>query len=95
MKKTTVQIIRALAITGAIAACVPLMAQQPYPQQPYPSGYPAPYSGTAPVFAPQQLDGLVSQIALYPDPLLGQVLTAATFPIRFRRPRAGRTLTAI
>ncbi|MGI8992423.1 MAG: DUF3300 domain-containing protein [Bryobacteraceae bacterium] len=74
MKNTTIQII------AALAACVPLMAQQPYPQQPYPTGYPAPYSGAAPVFAPQQLDGLVSQIALYPDPLLAQVLTAATFP---------------
>ncbi|HLV86783.1 MAG TPA: DUF3300 domain-containing protein [Candidatus Sulfotelmatobacter sp.] len=28
---------------------------------------------------PQQLDGLVSRIALYPDPLLAQVLTAATY----------------
>jgi len=42
----------------------------------------------APVFAqappplppPQQLDQLVSRIALYPDPLLAQILAAATFP---------------
>ncbi len=33
-----------------------------------------------PTFAPQQLDSLVAPIALYPDPLLAQVLAAATFP---------------
>jgi hypothetical protein len=29
--------------------------------------------------APPQLDQLVSRIALYPDPLLAQVLTASTY----------------
>src|SRR5262249_30505324 len=33
-----------------------------------------------PTFAPEQLDGLVSKVALYPDSLLAQVLAAATFP---------------
>ena len=33
-----------------------------------------------PSFPPQQLDSLVARIALYPDPLLAQVLAAATFP---------------
>jgi hypothetical protein len=32
-----------------------------------------------PTFPPQQLDGMVSRIALYPDPLLAQILTASTF----------------
>ncbi len=32
-----------------------------------------------PPVAPQQLDQLVQRIALYPDPLLAQVLTASTF----------------
>jgi hypothetical protein len=32
-----------------------------------------------PSFSPDQLDKLVSRIALYPDPLLAQVLAAATF----------------
>lgn len=31
------------------------------------------------MMAPQQLDALVGRIALYPDPLLAQVLTASTF----------------
>jgi Protein of unknown function (DUF3300) len=33
-----------------------------------------------PSFSPDQLDKIVSRIALYPDPLLAQVLSAATFP---------------
>lgn len=33
-----------------------------------------------PSYPPEQLDRLVSRIALYPDPLLAQVLAAATFP---------------
>jgi Protein of unknown function (DUF3300) len=33
-----------------------------------------------PRYGPAQLDNLVSRIALYPDPLLAQVLAAATFP---------------
>jgi hypothetical protein len=32
-----------------------------------------------PSFPPQQLDNLVSRVALYPDPLLAQVLAAATY----------------
>src|ERR1700731_2920608 len=36
--------------------------------------------GQPPSFAPDQLDQLVSRIALYPDPLLAQILAAATFP---------------
>jgi hypothetical protein len=33
-----------------------------------------------PSYAPEQLDRMVSRVALYPDPLLAQVLAAATFP---------------
>ena len=36
--------------------------------------------GQPPSFAADQLDQLVSRIALYPDPLLAQILAAATFP---------------
>jgi hypothetical protein len=45
-------------------------APQPYP----PQGAPP-----APVYSPQELDQLVAPYALYPDPLLAQVLTASTF----------------
>jgi hypothetical protein len=34
----------------------------------------------APYYSPEQLDHLVQRVALYPDPLLAQVLAAATFP---------------
>ena len=33
-----------------------------------------------PSFAPPQLEQLVSRIALYPDPLVAQVLAGATYP---------------
>jgi hypothetical protein len=33
-----------------------------------------------PSYSPEQLDKIVSRIALYPDPLLAQILTASTFP---------------
>lgn len=33
-----------------------------------------------PAYPPQELDRIVQRIALYPDPLLAQVLAAATFP---------------
>src|SRR6202162_3466462 len=39
----------------------------------------APPDQAPPSFGPDQLDRMVSRIALYPDPLLAQVLAAATF----------------
>src|ERR1044071_3100755 len=39
-----------------------------------------PSSQTAKI-SPEQLDSLVAPIALYPDPLLAQVLAASTYPI--------------
>src|SRR5690348_12319998 len=48
--------------------------QQQYQQQD--QDQEAPYEN----FSPDQLDNLLSPIALYPDPLLAQVLVAATFP---------------
>jgi hypothetical protein len=56
--------------------------QQPYPQTQYPSQQPYPQQypqAPPPPMAPQQLDQLVQRIALYPDGLLTQILTAATF----------------
>jgi Protein of unknown function (DUF3300) len=43
---------------------------------------PPPAGAAAPeVLAPAELEALVAPIALYPDPLLGQVLVAATYPL--------------
>lgn len=54
---------------------------QQYPVQgQYPQQYPDQYSQQPPpMIAPQQLDQVVSRIALYPDPLLAQIMTASTF----------------
>ena len=43
---------------------------------------PPPPANTPPgqPLTPQQLDDLVAPVALYPDPLLGEVLAASTFP---------------
>ena len=46
------------------------LAQQPEMQQEAPQ-----------VWSPQQLNNLVAPIALYPDPLLGQMLVASTYPL--------------
>src|SRR5271155_163317 len=53
----------------------------PQQQQQYGNYPPPPQQQAAPVYLPpRQLDGLVSRIALYPDPLLAQVMAAATYP---------------
>jgi hypothetical protein len=41
---------------------------------------PAFAQGPPPSYAPPQLDQLVSRIALYPDPLVAQILAGATYP---------------
>lgn len=62
---------------GAILFVVmrPAIGQNPPPPPP---NYNAPQGQTLP---PQQLDDLVAPIALYPDPLLGEVLAASTYPV--------------
>jgi hypothetical protein len=58
----------------------PAQGQYPPPQGQYPAPpYPQAQYGQPPLLAPQQLDQLVSRIALYPDSLLAQVLTATTY----------------
>src|ERR1700693_3966 len=44
-------------------------------------GTPAETTPTGTPLTPQQLDDLVAPIALYPDPLLSQILAASTYPI--------------
>jgi hypothetical protein len=44
---------------------------------------PAPPPGQS--LAPDQLDGLVAPIALYPDPLLSEILVASTYPLEVGR----------
>jgi len=58
----------ALLVPGEL----PLMAQNQSP---------APAAETAKPIPAEQLDSLVAPIALYPDPLLAQVLVASTYPL--------------
>jgi Protein of unknown function (DUF3300) len=71
----------------------PQQGQYPPPQGQYPQGqYPPPQGAYGqqppPMVPPQQLDQMVASIALYPDGLLAQVLTASTFPDQIQ-PAAG------
>ena len=71
----------ALAISGTAIAQPPSGAPLPAPQAP-PPGAPLPppiANAPAPQYPPAELERIVSPIALYPDPLLAQVLAAATF----------------
>src|SRR5215475_245690 len=80
-----------VALPGIVPSIV--LAQAPAPA-------PAPAPATAPAPAPDQpllkaeeLDQLLAPIALYPDPLLSQVLMASTYPlevVQAERHGAGR-----
>jgi hypothetical protein len=48
-------------------------------QAPLPAPAPPPQNAPAPSYPPAELERIVSPVALYPDPLLAQVLAAATF----------------
>jgi uncharacterized protein DUF3300 len=58
---------------------VPLFAQQSVQQAPQPAPQQAADQNVK--IPPDQLDSLVAPIALYPDPLLSQVLVASTYPL--------------
>jgi hypothetical protein len=65
-KKTPWAMAMGAALALGLAAFAPLFGQAPPPPPP--------------AYPPQELDRLVSRIALYPDPLLSQIFAAATFP---------------
>ena len=58
-----------------LGACLPVRAQDPEPAAP--PAAPA----LAQMLTADQLDDLVAPIALYPDPLLSQILVASTYPL--------------
>ena len=65
-------------------ACLLVLAQSPsmlFAQIPAPVPVPVDTGQPIPVLFPNQLDGLVAPIALYPDPLISQILVAATYPL--------------
>ena len=75
-----VERIRCLQVRGLVALiCALLLApgdRAMYAQQPQ-----QPAQQEAPKIPNDQLDSLVAPIALYPDPLLAQVLAASTYPL--------------
>ena len=59
-----------------------LLLTAPGPTLAQPSGTPAAQpGGSAAVFTPEQLEQVAAPIALYPDPLVAQVLMASTYPL--------------
>jgi len=60
---------------GSVLALAVLNAPAQVPGPSFPN------QPAAQALPPEQLDNLVAPIALYPDPLLGQVLAAATYPV--------------
>ena len=72
MKRVTVcQMAMVLFLCVNLAAPPGLMAQ----------GDSAETAKEAPAFRPEEIDQIVAPIALYPDSLLAQVLTASTYPL--------------
>ncbi len=74
-----------LALALAFAA-LPCLAQQYPPLPAAPSNSPPDMTQSAnlqpaPLLAPGQLDALLAPVALYPDPLLSQILAASTYPL--------------
>jgi len=66
---------------STVLLCIGLLiALKPYAigQQPEPTGTPP---GAHTLLSPGELDSLVAPVALYPDPILSQVLVASTYPL--------------
>ncbi len=66
---------------GVVLAQEKTATQQAAPAAPAAAAPAAPAAEPAPKIPPDQLDALVAPIALYPDPLLAQVLVASTYPL--------------
>jgi hypothetical protein len=76
-------ILKVLRQTAALFLVYALpVATMPAGASPYGLGQAAPTTDTQPAtIPPDQLDSLVAPIALYPDPLLAQMLAASTYPL--------------
>ncbi|WP_321476668.1 DUF3300 domain-containing protein [uncultured Paludibaculum sp.] len=74
---------RRTAIQRTATALFALLIALPvsYAQEPADTVSAPPPAQAAPLLSPEQLSNLVAPIALYPDPLLSQVLAASTYPL--------------
>ena len=69
----------AQGLSATMLAASMTFAQIPPPPPGFP---PAPStSSESPAFSQQELDQMLAPIALYPDPLLSQILMATTYPL--------------
>jgi hypothetical protein len=66
---------------GAIACVLLLASSVTFGQNPVPVQGALDTPQPSPLLSPDQLDNLVAPVALYPDPLLSQVLVASTYPL--------------
>src|SRR4249920_2676323 len=79
MKSARMKHLFSVVLTAVVSSTARAQAPLPAPP-PGDQGAPLPAPPqVAQSYSPQELDRIVSPIALYPDPLLGQILTAATF----------------
>ncbi len=79
MKGSTLKSFRMVA--AAAVLFVPLSMSVAVAQEAQPMAPPNQQAVPQSSLSPQQLDNLVAPLALYPDPLLSQVLVAATYPL--------------
>jgi len=64
-------------VASILACCLALPPAAPLHADDYPPGYDQPAGSYR--LSPEELDDLLAPIALYPDPLIAQILPAATF----------------
>lgn len=77
-------------LAALLLVLIPAIAVAQAPTAPAPS--PAPSDQ---LLKPEQIEALVSPIALYPDSLLSNILMASTYPLEVCRPTAGLPRTRI
>jgi hypothetical protein len=67
------RMVATMAALAILALIAPAAAADQAPQSPAPQA--------APLITPAQIDQLIAPIALYPDPILSQILMAASYPV--------------
>ena len=65
----------------AVLCAIVLIASDTFASVPFPDQATGASADQTSAVSPEQLDSLVAPIALYPDPLLAQVLAASTYPL--------------
>jgi len=70
-----------LLVLALLGAGTLVWAQEQAPPSPLPEQQTQVQEAPQQVWSPEQLNNLVAPIALYPDPLLGQLLVASTYPL--------------